>query len=262
MSVAEHSDVKIETVVEMHGVTFAYDGTPVLEDVHFSIEKGDFVGVIGPNGGGKTTLLKVMLGLLTPQRGTVTVFGQPPAAGRRRVGYMPQHSALDLKFPVSVLDVVLLGRLGTGRSIGPFRRSDKRAAEAVMEDLEIAGLRNRGFENLSGGQRQRVLIARALVSDPELLLLDEPTASLDVQMESELYGLLKRLNERLTIVMVSHDLGVVSKNVRKVVCVKRKVTAHPTTELTGEMIQEMYGDVCIVRHDQVTGEGEIICPNL
>jgi zinc transport system ATP-binding protein len=262
VSTAKDGGVKSESAVEMHGVTFSYDGVPVLEDVHLSIEEGDFVGVVGPNGGGKTTLLRIILGLLTPQRGSVEVLGETAASARPRIGYMPQHSALDLKFPVSVFDVVLLGRLGKGRTFGPFGRADKQAAAAALEELEAGELRNRPFEKLSGGQRQRVLIARALASAPEMLLLDEPTASLDIQMEGELYELLRKLNQRLTIVMVSHDLGVVSKNVRKVVCVKRKVATHPTGELTGDIIREMYGDVCIVRHDQVTGQEEISCPNL
>ena len=251
-----------ETVIAMEDVTFSYNGAPVLQDVNLSVHAGDFVGVVGPNGGGKTTLLKIILGLFVPQKGTVTVFGGAPHAARPRIGYMPQHSALDLRFPVSVLDVVLLGRLGRARPIGPFRRADKKEAGRVLEELEIGDLRDHPFAGLSGGQRQRVLIARALVGDPELLLLDEPTASLDVQAENEFYELLHALNERLTILMVSHDLGVVSRHIREVICVKRKVVVHPTSELTGEMIQEMYGGtVCLVRHDQVAGQEDVICPN-
>jgi len=241
-----------EPIVVVKKVSFSYDGATALDNVSLTINAGDFVGIIGPNGGGKTTLLKVILGLLHPREGTVTVFGQAPRAASHRLGYMPQHSALDLKFPVSVLDVVLLGRLGKGRHVGPFRRSDKDAARRALKELEIEDLEGRPFSGLSGGQRQRVLIARALVGDPELLLLDEPTANLDVQMETEFYELLSRLNERLTIVMVSHDLGVVSRFFKQVVCVKRTAVIHPTSALTGEMIREMYGsDVCMVRHDRV-----------
>ena len=175
---------------------------------------------------------------------------------------MPQNSALDMRFPVSVLDVVLLGRLSRTGPIGPFRRADKQAALRTLEELEIDELRDRPFSGLSGGQRQRVLIARALVGEPDLLLLDEPTASLDLQAEDEFYELLRALNERRTIIMVSHDLGVVSQHVREVICVKRRVVMHPTSELTGDVIQEMYGGpMRVVRHDRIAGMEDHKCPN-
>ncbi len=240
-------------VVQIAGMTFSYNGASVLENVTLTINEGDFVGIIGPNGGGKTTLLKIILGLLQPNEGTVRVFGKAPGVSRPRAGYVPQHAALDMKFPVNVMDVVLLGRLGKGRPFGPFGKADKEAARRALETLEVPDLAKKTYGDLSGGQQQRVLIARALASEPELLLLDEPTANLDLQMETDFYELLTRLNEKLTIVMVSHDLGVVSRFFRRVVCVKRTAVIHPTSRLSGEMIREMYGsDVCMVRHDQVT----------
>jgi zinc transport system ATP-binding protein len=247
-----------DPVVTVDHVTFSYDGSPAIEDVSLRVERDDFVAIIGPNGGGKTTLLRIMLGLLIPQTGTVKVFGQPPHMVRTRIGYMPQYASLDLKFPVNVMDVVLLGRLGKTRGFGPFSHVDKEAAQKALEELELLDLKNRPFSRLSGGQRQRALIARAIVGDPELLLLDEPTASLDAQVEAEFYELLRKLNERLTIVMVSHDLGVVSKYVKNVVCVKLRAVSHPTDKMSGDMLKDIYGsDMCIVRHDQEVHAHEV-----
>jgi zinc transport system ATP-binding protein len=236
--------------IELEGVSFAYDGTPVVEDATFALGARDFVSIVGPNGGGKTTLLKLVLGLLRPTAGRVRIFGTTPHKARTRIGYLPQHATLDPLFPVSVLDVVLMGRLGRAHPIGRFGRGDRGKALAALDEVSVADLRARSFAALSGGQRQRVLIARALASEPDLLLLDEPTASLDAAVEEEFYELLRRLNEHLGVVLVSHDLGFVSHYVRRVVCVKRRVAVHPTSEVTGEMIREVYGmDVRMVRHD-------------
>ena len=244
-------------VISIEGLTFSYDGFPVLEDVNVAIQERDFACILGPNGGGKTTLLKLILGLLRPTKGRVQVFGAPPERARTRVGYVPQSYEYDPQFPVRVIDVVLMGRLDkTGRP-GPYRRSDREAALAALREVEILELRHRPLAALSGGQRQRVLIARALACEPEILLLDEPTASLDLSVEAELYELLRALNQQLTIVMVSHDIGFVSRFVTKVICVKRHVAVHPTSELTGELISEVYGsDVRMVRHDHPAGGGQ------
>lgn len=206
--------------------------------------------MVGPNGGGKTTLLKLMLALLRPDRGRVRILGRAPTEARPLVGYTPQHARFDPKFPVSVMDVVLMGRLGRARRVGPHRRADRAAAERALAEVGLADLRRRAFGELSGGQQQRTLIARSLVSDPELLLLDEPTASLDVAVGREFHDLLVRLGERLTVVIVSHDVGFVSDVVGKVVCVKGIVAVHPTAALTGEVMRDLYGlDVRLIRHD-------------
>jgi len=245
-----------EPVIRLEGVSFSYDGVRVLEDVNLAVGELDFVCIVGPNGGGKTTLLKLFLGLLQPTKGTVSVFGETPEEARLRMGYMPQHALLDPLFPVRVMDVVLMGRMGITRRVGPYRRADKEAAFNALREVEMHGLVERKFSALSGGQQQRVLIARALASNPEVLLLDEPTASLDLQVECEVYELLRELNERLTVVMASHDLSFVSRYVKSVVCVKRTVVVHPTSEITGDLIRELYGgDVCAVRHDRELSEG-------
>ena len=237
-------------VVVIQDLNFSYNRHNVLEGVSLMVAPRDFVSIVGPNGGGKTTLLKLMLGLLNPTMGTVRVFGVPPGEARFRIGYMPQHTHLDPLFPVSAMDVVLMARLGHKRLIGSYSRIDKEAAEEALGKLQSWDLRNKQFSSLSGGQRQRVLIARALASGPDLLLLDEPTAGLDLTVETELYDLLSGITEDLTVVMVSHDLGFVSRLVNKVVCVKRRVVVHPTSEITGEIINEIYGSpMKIVRHD-------------
>jgi zinc transport system ATP-binding protein len=229
---------------------FSYDSRPVLENVNIAIAKGDFASVVGPNGGGKTTLLKLMLGLLRPAQGLIRVFGQAPENARPLIGYMPQHSQLDQEFPATVMDVALMGRLGHGSLFGPYSKKDKEIAAAVLDLVGLSDVRKKSFAAISGGQRQRLFIARALACEPELLLLDEPTANLDVVMEGDLYELLQRLNERLTIIMVSHDVGFVSSFVKSVICVKKKVLMHPTSEITGSIINEIYGSpMKMIRHN-------------
>lgn len=240
-------------------VTFGYGATPVVRDVTLDIAAGELVCLIGPNGGGKTTLLRLVLGLLKPQAGSVTVLGTSPEAARPRLGYVPQYSHFDAKFPVSVMDVVLMGRLA-GRWAGPFRGADRAAAREALEEVQLADLATRSFAALSGGQRQRVLIARALAGRPDVLLLDEPTSNVDALAEQKLYDLLTQLNRRLTVVLVSHDLGVVSQLVSSVVCVNQQVHLHPTSALTGELVRTMYGaEVTLVRHDHCHAAGHHHC---
>ncbi len=225
--------------ISFDSVSFRYPEISVLENATFEIAPRDFVSIIGPNGGGKTTLARLILGLVEPASGTIRVFGKSPQAARHKIGYVPQYTSFDLSFPVTIRDVVLMGRVRNRP--GLHRRADFEAAEQALSEVGMVDLRNRPFSELSGGQRQRVLIARALSAGPEILLLDEPTANVDVAVENQVNGLLRRLNETLTVLLITHDLGFVSELVNRLVCVNHYVKVHPTTEVTPEMIKELYG---------------------
>ena len=244
-------------LIKIENLWFSYDrpypesGRGVLENVTLTVEQGDFACIVGPNGGGKTTLLKLLLGLLQPQKGSVTVFGQPPARVSHRLGYLQQNPRFDPSFPVTVMDVVLMGRLKKGIRPGFYSQADRRAAARCLEEVGLYNTCSESFSRLSGGQRQRVLVARVLATEPDALLLDEPTTYLDLQAEQYLYELLNQLNSRLTVVMVSHDLFIVSGFVNKVICVKGTVMVHPTEEVSEELVGELYGgEVRMVKHTE------------
>lgn len=235
--------------IDVRGVAFSYGGAPVLEDVDLRVADREFVGLVGPNAGGKSTLLKLVLGELQPLRGSVTVLGKAPAAARSQIGYVPQYPQFTRDFPITVGQVVLTGRLGTGPMLGGYRRVDRQVARRVMEETEITGLAGRQIGALSGGQLQRVLLARALACEPRLLLLDEPTANIDMRVENEIFDLLKLLSARMAIVVVSHDVAFVSGYVRRVACLNRTLMCHETAAIDGQLISELYGaDVRMVEH--------------
>jgi zinc transport system ATP-binding protein len=229
-----------EPIIDVNQVWFSFNGQPILQDVDLKVPRGDFLVVIGPNGGGKTTLLKLMLGLLEPTRGIVRVFGQPPRKAAHRIGYVPQNVHINKTFPVSVLDVVLMGRLRSGKGWSRHNRQDRLAAQAALEQLGVWAYRDRRIGELSGGQLQRVFIARALVSAPEVLFLDEAMASIDAQSRGEFYEALTELNRTVTIVAVSHDMMILSSHVKSVACVNRDLHYHDSGEITQEMLDATY----------------------
>jgi len=245
----DEEDLMNNQVAMLNNVSFAYNHEPVLNNVDLVIRAGEFASIVGPNGGGKSTLLKLLLGLIHPSSGDIEVFGKHPEKTRHRIGYMPQHVEFDMKFPVTVLEVVLMGRLGHTRW-GRYSKKDKEIALRSLEEVNLFNLKNRSFSDLSGGQRQRVLIARALSCEPDLLLLDEPTANIDPEVEEALFEILKSLSKRMTILFATHDIGFVSQTVNSVICVNRCVVVHPTSELTGDIIKDIYGgEICMIRHD-------------
>lgn len=229
-----------ESIVEIQDLSFSYNGQSVLQDVNLTLCRGDFVAVIGPNGGGKTTLLKLMLGLLKPDRGSVRVLGEPPLNASSGIGYVPQDLHVNRGFPITVTDIVGMGVRGpkTRRSGGSVR--ERRRVYAVLDQMGVARYADCRIGELSGGQIQRVLIARALVSRPRLLLLDEPTSSIDTGGQADFYRLLQELNHSVTIVVVSHDLLVISTYVKSVACVNRRLHYHNQAEITEEMLDSMY----------------------
>ena len=229
-----------DTLIDIRNLTFSYNRQPVLINVDLTVHAGDFIAMIGPNGGGKTTLLKLMLGLLKPESGQIRIFGRSPQEAAHRIGYVPQDVHINKDFPVSALDVVLMGNLKPGRGWSRHSETDRRAAMRALELVEMEKFHNQRIGELSGGQKQRVFVARALVTDPELLFLDEPTASIDAKGQNEFYHLLNELNKKITIIIVSHDLMVVSGYIKSVVCVNRHLHYHGHAEVTAEMVEMMY----------------------
>ena len=235
--------------IQVNDVIFSYNGSKVLEDVNFDVGQKQLVYMVGPNGGGKTTLLKLIMGLLQPTSGRIKVFGQSPERVRSRIGYAPQYMQFDPHFPVTVMDIVLMGRLGT-KFGGKYTSRDRDAAMAALEVLEVSDLASRSFSELSGGLRQRVLIARSLSDDPDLLLLDEPTANVDSHTEDRLLDIISKLSDRMTILMVSHELGFVAESVKSVICVNRQVMVHPSGDITRDAVRHpFHREMRIIRHD-------------
>ena len=212
-----------QEVISIQHLWAGYDHESVLEDVNMSVRELDFIGLIGPNGGGKTTLLKVLLGLLPPTRGEIEVMGLPIKEGRRYIGYVPQTVAFDREFPISVWDVARMGRLARRRLLRRYSAEDNEVVAEALRQVDMLDLRDRPIGDLSGGQRQRVYIARALSTRPKILLLDEPTASVDPRLSTSIYELLRQLNEHVTIVMISHDMSAIASYVKTVGCLNREM---------------------------------------
>lgn len=213
----------MEPVVNLEKVNFNYGNTPVLRDVCFQVNDGEFIGIIGPNGGGKTTLLKLILGFQRPTSGKIEVFGCAPSVSASQLAYVPQSLRFDRQFPISVIELVLSGRISRLPWYGRFSVQDRKAAEQSLERVGLQDMAGRAFGTLSGGQMQRALIARALVSEPKLLLLDEPTASVDSQAEADIYRILNELRGQMTILIVTHDLRTAIDQVDRVLCVQGTV---------------------------------------
>jgi zinc transport system ATP-binding protein len=225
--------------IKADNLSFQYEETPILENVSFAIRPGEFIGIFGPNGGGKTTLLKLLLGFLKPQKGSVEILGKSPKLAREQIGYVPQISHLDRQFPITVLEVVMMGCLDKS----PWRSYTQNAREKAKLALQEVGMldfQNHPFGTLSGGQAQRTLIARALVSKPTILLLDEPTASVDASAEESIYKLLEHLKGTMTILMVTHDLQVMLQKVDRFICVHRQVTSYSQAQVCDHFAQGLY----------------------
>lgn len=233
--------MKQDLMISIKDVCFSYIGPMVLRHINLEVSRGEFLGLVGPNGGGKSTLLKMILGLLKPLSGQISVLGLPPRQGRSVIGYVPQHTAFIEDFPITVEAAVLQGRLGKTRIIGGYTREDRALARRAMEQVEILGLSACPLADLSGGQRQRVLIARALAVEPEILILDEPTAHVDLRLEESFFHLLEQLNKQMTIVVVSHDIGFISHYVNRVACLNQTLICHETAAISGKIIEQLYG---------------------
>jgi len=227
--------------LQLEHVWLSFDGATVLEDISLTLPEGEFLGLIGPNGGGKTVLLRVLTGLLPPDRGRVEIFGRRPEKARGLIGYVPQYPRFDSRFPIRVRDVVLMGRLGRRRFFRGWRAEDRDRATEALARMEIESLAGRQVGDLSGGQLQRVLIARALATRSRILVLDEPTASLDTRIGTGFYEKLQQLSREMTIILVSHDIAVLNRYVSVVACLNRRLHYHGTKQITREMIEATYG---------------------
>lgn len=240
-----------EPVVDIQGLNYSPDGLPVLKNVDLRIERGDYLAVLGPNGGGKSTLLKLMLGLVRPDGGTIRVLGLRPGDAGGRIGYLPQHTEVASSFPITVLEAVCMGtvRPGFRGMSGRHSKIDHEKARQALKKVDMLDAQGRSLARLSGGQKQRVFIARALVDSPELLLLDEPTASVDSASRTALFTLLNELNKDMTVIMVSHDISSLASGVKSVACVNRTLHFHKAPEITDDMFTMTYG-----------GAGDQCCP--
>ncbi|MGM0376359.1 MAG: metal ABC transporter ATP-binding protein [Bacteroidota bacterium] len=235
-----------QPLVSIKGVSAGYDEEPVLQDVNLKIYPRDFIGVIGPNGGGKTTLSKVLLGILTPFKGTVEY-----PSGPLNIGYLPQVSQLDRSFPVSVEEVILSGMASRKFWWRGIKKEQRRKTQELMEKMGLKGLGDRPIGELSGGQFQRALLARAVINDPQLLVLDEPNTFVDRNFEGELYELLSDLNKNMAIFLISHDIGTISSIVKTIACVNGTLHYHPSNVLTADVLKVYNCPIELIAHGPV-----------
>ncbi len=228
----------MDTAVEIRNLSYKINDKIILEDITFKIYRNELWAIIGPNGGGKTTLLKIMIGLLKPSKGEVKVLGTKPETARDKVGYLPQRSHFETDFPMNVFETVLMGCYHG--PLKPYTKEDEDRVEKWLERLDIIDMKDEKLDNLSGGELQKVFLARALVREPELLLLDEPTSSVDPTFHESFYKLIDELKKRMTIVMVSHDVGVVASHVDRIACLNQRLCAHGTPQVVLECIEDAY----------------------
>jgi len=234
---------------EMRSLSASYGADLVLQDIDFKVYENDFIGVIGPNGGGKTTLLKIILGLVKPLKGKL-VFSED-LKNSNNIGYLPQISTGDNNYPVTVKDVVLSGLMISKGLVSRMTSADRKKAEIVIEELGLANLAGSPLNELSGGQLQRVLLGRAVIGDPKLLLLDEPGNFVDTNFENDFYEKLRILNKRMAILMVSHDIGTISAHIKSFACVNRHLHYHPSSEITNEQLLAYGCPIQLITHGEV-----------
>ncbi|MBN1821204.1 MAG: ATP-binding cassette domain-containing protein [Prolixibacteraceae bacterium] len=239
----------MKPVIEIINASFAYDKVVVLENVNLQVFEKDFIGIIGPNGGGKTTLLKGILGLLKPVKGSVSYPGKIYST-HKPFGYLPQVKHIDKKFPITVIDVVRSGAV-MKRNLFHGRNEEKEKALQLLNEMGVADIQNKAIGELSGGQMQRVFLCRALISEPEVLILDEPDTFVDNRFEGELYEKLKILNERVAIILVSHDLGTISTYVKTIACINREFHYHRSNKISTEQLKAYNCPIQIITHGEV-----------
>jgi zinc transport system ATP-binding protein len=214
------------SVISVKNLSFSYAKQPVLDNINLEVQKNDFLAIIGPNGGGKSTLLKTLLGIYNPTQGIINILGTSPQKSLSKIGYVPQNTNINTDFPIKAIEVVLMGHVGHKRPLFGYKQEEISCAFAALQQVGMEQFSESKIGSLSGGQRQRVMIARALCAHPEILLLDEPTASIDVSGQKQIYDLLKELNKTITIVVVSHDISVILSYANKVAHINKTLTYH------------------------------------
>lgn len=239
-----------KTLISLRNVGIRYDGCVALEGVNLDIYADDFVGIIGPNGGGKTSLVKAIMGSI-PHSGEIIIDDSLRHHNHYKIGYMPQVSEFDMRFPISLEEVVLSGLQSEKGFLGRYSREDKAHARALLDQMGIADIASRPIGEVSGGQMQRALLCRAIISEPRLLILDEPTNFVDNRFEYEFYNMVKQLSERMAIMIVSHDLGTITSVVRSIICVNRTVHRHDSNILTAEQLENYNCPIQILSHGHI-----------
>lgn len=242
-----------DKILEIKNITVGYNpNTPVLKDVNLKVFKNDFLGIIGPNGGGKTTLLKTILGLIKPSSGSIIYYNNNKQIEKINIGYLPQMNQIDKKFPISVYDVILSGLTAKRKIITYYSQEQKEQAKAVVEKMGLGKIINRPIGNLSGGQLQRTLLGRAIVDNPELLILDEPNSYVDKRFENDFYKILEEINQNTAIILVSHDVGTVISLVKNIACVNEGLHYHAGANVTSEWLEQTYNSCPI----EIVGHGD------
>lgn len=230
----------MEEILSIRDLCAGYERETILEDINLTLRERDFVGIIGPNGGGKTTLIKVLLGLLPPTRGQVRILGKSPRQGREFVGYVPQFLEHDRAFPIRVRDVVRMACLSKRNLFRPYSKRDDEKVDRALDSVGMLSYRERSIGELSGGQRQRVYIARALAVEPKLLILDEPTANVDPGSRERIFELLRELNRSIAILLISHDLGAIADSVKSIACLDRRLHYYGEKPVTPAVLEQVY----------------------
>ena len=218
------------SIIEIKNLSFCYEKQKVLENINLEVQKRDFLAIIGPNGGGKSTLLKLILGIIKVQSGTISTFGEKPTKNLSKIGYVPQNTNVNIDFPIKVIEVVMMGHIGTKQPLFGYAKEEIMCAMGALGQVGMEEFAQKKIGDLSGGQRQRVMIARALCAHPQILILDEPTSSIDVDGQKQIYELLEFLNRTITVIVVSHDISVILEFANKVVHINKRLTQHSFTK--------------------------------
>jgi zinc transport system ATP-binding protein len=217
-------------IIEIKNLSFAYEKQKILENISLTVDEKDFLAIIGPNGGGKSTLLKLILGINSVQQGSIKTFGERPQKNLSKIGYVPQNTNINIDFPIKVIEVVLMGHIGTKQPLFGYAKEEIMCAMGALGQVGMEKFAQKKIGDLSGGQRQRVMIARALCAHPQILILDEPTSSIDIDGQKQIYELLEFLNRTITVIVVSHDISVILEFANKVVHINKRLTQHSFTK--------------------------------